>query len=181
MRPGARETHGPWSARRGELRLPLGRLHPARAFVAPHLAARLRLLARLLVLLRRREVVVGVAARDQRVRRVAMAIEPLRLEVGGVGSADFRSFVPVEPEPSQALENAGDHLVGRALGIGVLDAQDEHAAVAAHEQPVEQRRAGTAHMEIAGGGGSEAEADHVRLQATGCGLQGATGRGKIVP
>ena len=43
--------------------------------------------------------------------------------------------------------------------IGVLDAQDEDAAVPPREEPVEQRRARAADVEIAGGRGCEADSD----------------------
>ena len=48
--------------------------------------------------------------------------------------------------------------VRRAFGVGVFDAQNEHPAVTAREQPVEQRRAGAADVEVAGGRRSEADA-----------------------
>ena len=50
--------------------------------------------------------------------------------------------VPVEAEPAQHLEDVVDQLGPVALGVGVLDAQEELAPVPAGEQPVEQRRAG---------------------------------------
>ena len=51
-----------------------------------------------------------------------------------------------------------DHLLRRALDVGVLDAQHEHAAVTPREQPVEERRAGAADVEVAGGRRREADA-----------------------
>ena len=72
--------------------------------------------------------------------------------------ADPRPFVPVEPEPSQPVENAFDHFGRRALDVGVFDAQHEHAAVPAGEQPVEQRRARAADVEVAGRRRSETDA-----------------------
>ena len=49
----------------------------------------------------------------------------------------------------------------RSLDVGVLDAQDEHAAVASGKQPVEERGASAADVEVAGGRRSEANArDH---------------------
>ena len=68
------------------------------------------------------------------------------------------ALVPVEAEPAHALQNAVDHLCGRALEVGVLNAQDERAAVMAGEQPVEQRGAGAADVQIAGGRGRETDA-----------------------
>ena len=51
-----------------------------------------------------------------------------------------------------------------ALQVGVLDAQDERAAVLARVGPGKQRGAGAADMQVAGGAGSETGADHVLLQ-----------------
>ena len=98
-----------------------------------------------------------MAVGHERVGHRAMTIETLRLEVGCVRAADIRPFVPVEAEPAQAVEDAVDHLLRRSLGVGVLDAQHEHAAVAAREQPVEERGARAADVEVAGGRGSEAK------------------------
>ena len=61
-----------------------------------------------------------------------------------------------DPEPFQSLQ---DHL-GRsfraALAVGVLDAEQEFAAVVAGEQIIEQRGAGAADMQQPGRAGSEA-------------------------
>ena len=78
-----------------------------------------------------------------------------------MGAADLRAFVPVETEPAQAVEDALDHLRRRALGVGVFDAQHEHAAEPPREQPVEEGRAGAADVQVAGGRWSEADADHL--------------------
>src|SRR6202035_3048688 len=63
--------------------------------------------------------------------------------------------VPVEAEPGQPVDDRGDRLGGRALAVGVLDAQPENPALAvqlvmAREQPVEQGGAGAADMQEAG-------------------------------
>ena len=101
--------------------------------------------------------VVGVAAADQRVGTLAMPAEARRLRVGAVRAANLRAFVPLNPHPAQAAENRPDHLVGRPLGVGVLDAKDERAAVTAGVEPVEQRRAGASDVEVPGGRGGEAD------------------------
>ena len=75
-------------------------------------------------------------------------------------SADVGALVPVEPEPAQPVEDAGDHLPRGPLGVGVLDAQDERAAVAPGVEPVEERRAGAADMQVARGRRGKADADH---------------------
>jgi competence protein ComEC len=58
--------------------------------------------------------------------------------------------VPIEAEPAHPVEDRVDRRLGRARAIGILDAQQELAAVMAREQPVEQRRARAADMQIAG-------------------------------
>ena len=69
---------------------------------------------------------------------------------GPCSAADIRALVPVEPEPPQVLEDARLRLLRRSLGVGVLDAQDERAVLAVREQPVEERRAGVADVQLAG-------------------------------
>src|SRR5262249_582967 len=87
-----------------------------------------------------------------------MTIATVRLQVRFVRSADDRPFIPVEAEPSHPFENALDHFVRRALGVGVLDAQDEDAAVTPREEPVEERRSRAADVKITGRGRSESNA-----------------------
>jgi len=72
-----------------------------------------------------------------------------------------RALVPVETHPAEAVDDRLDRLGRRALAVRVLDAEHERAAAAAGEQPVEQRRARVAHMELAGRAGSEADAHPV--------------------
>src|SRR3712207_6918846 len=54
-------------------------------------------------------------------------------------------------------DNAGDHLPGRALGVGILDTEDERAAETTGQQPVEEGGAGAADVKVAGWGGGEAD------------------------
>ena len=62
-------------------------------------------------------------------RNLLVAREALHLEE--------RALVPVQAEPAQAVEDRVHRLVGRALEVGVLDAQHERAAVPARVGPVE--------------------------------------------
>ena len=142
---------------RGDL---VGGQRAAGAVVAPGAAGLLRRVALRFQLFRRAVAVVRAALRDEARRHRAIAIEPLGLKVRTVRAADLRALVPVETEPAQAVENALDHVRRRALDVGVLDAQDEDAAVPAREEPVEERGAGAADVQVAGGRRSEADADH---------------------
>ena len=71
-----------------------------------------------------------------------------------------RPLVVVEPEPGHAVEDRLRGLRGGALEIGILDAQDEVAAMPAGISPGKQRGAGTADVEITGGTGSETGTNH---------------------
>ncbi len=66
-------------------------------------------------------------------------------------------LVPVEPEPLEPLEDRARALVGAARLVGVLDAQQELAAEMPDIEPVEERGARAADVEIAGRRGSEAK------------------------
>ena len=85
---------------------------------------------------------IGVAALEQLVRDLGVARPELRLVI-------FVA-VPIEAEPAHPVEDRVDRLLGRAGLVGVLDAQQEFAAVVAGEQPVEQRRARAADVQEAG-------------------------------
>ena len=101
-------------------------------------------------LLRRTETVVRVAAGQQLVGVGRIEVQPLRLPIRPVRPLDVRPFVPVEPEPAQVVEDAGLRLTRRALDVGVLDPQDERAVLAVREQPVEERRARVADVQLTG-------------------------------
>jgi hypothetical protein len=81
---------------------------------------------------------------------------PTVLGIEGIAPRlEERALVPVEAEPGEAVEIFGDRCLRRALAIGVLEAQDEPPAVVACKQPVEQRGARTADVQVAGGTGGK--------------------------
>jgi hypothetical protein len=110
------------------------------AVIARRQAFRLGLVAHRLQLFRRAVAVVGVAQRHQQAGDLGMTLS--------AGELVDHVAVPAQPEPAQPVDDRVDRRLGRALAIGVLDAQVEAAAVMAGEQPVEQRRAGAADMKI---------------------------------
>ena len=95
--------------------------------------------------------VVGLALAQQLVGHFAVTVHAQGLVV--------RALVMGQAQPAHAVENRLHGLVGGALAIGVLDAQDEFATAAAGLQPAIQRRAGTADVEVAGGTGGKTGAD----------------------
>jgi hypothetical protein len=76
---------------------------------------------------------------------------PLALPIRAVVAALVRAFVPIETEPVQAVEDDLVRLGGVAFLIGVLNAEDELAAVFAGKKPVEESGAGATDMKKAGG------------------------------
>ncbi len=94
----------------------------------------------------------------------------LSLEVGAERAVDLGALVPVEAEPTHRAQDGLDVLVGRPLGIGVVDAQDERAAVMAGERPVVDGGARATDVQVAGGARCESDANgheedsSVRLQ-----------------
>ena len=118
--------------------------------VYPAAAGGFRRLALLLQRLGRAIAVVRAPLRDEALRHLRGALETLRLKIRRVRSALVGAFIPIESQPAQTLDDARDHLPRGALGIGVFDAKDEGAAMAARVEPVEQRRPGAADVKIAG-------------------------------
>ena len=76
---------------------------------------------------------------------------PLALAIRTVVSALVGTFIPIEAEPVQAVEDDLVRLGGVAFFIGILDAEDELAAVFAGEEPVEKGGASATDMKKAGG------------------------------
>ena len=95
--------------------------------------------------------VIGFALVEQAVRRLDMAREAQKLA--------YRLTIPVKPEPGEAVIDRRDRFFGETAAVGVLDPEQEPAAVTAREQPVEQRRPRAADMEKPGRRGGEAGDD----------------------
>jgi len=108
-------------------------------------------LAHRIELLLRAVVPVRVPLREEPVGDLAIAGEALHLEEGALGI--------VEPEPLHGIEDRLNRLLRRAFEVRVLDAQHESAPVALRIRPVEERGAGAAEVEVAGGARREARAD----------------------
>src|SRR4030095_11633611 len=79
------------------------------------------------------------------------------LQIRAEISADMRTFVPIEAEPLQTLVNRCGGFFSVASPVGVLDAQNEFAAVMPGEEPIEQCGARAADMQIARGGRGETD------------------------
>ena len=140
-----------------------GRLHAGgrlgRIAVAPQpvieagAALGARLLAHRRQFLRGGVAAVGLAAGEQLLGDLAMA--------GGAAELVDDVAVPIELQPFQPVEDRRDRRLGRALAVGVLDPQQHLAAGLLGVEPVEQRGAGAADMEEAGGRGGKAGDDGI--------------------
>ncbi len=86
-------------------------------------------------LLGRREAAIGLALVEE-------ALDHLGVPAGAHELEDGR-LVGGEAEPAQAVQDRLDRGLGRALAVGVLDAQKVAAAMVPGEQPVEERGPGT--------------------------------------
>src|ERR1051325_3920643 len=119
----------------------------------------LGVLAQSVDLLFRHVARIGVSGRQQLEGRLAIELAALGLEVRSERTADAWAFVPVDAEPLEAIQNRLQGLGAIAFGGGVVDAQDEAAAVLFGVEPVEQRCADAADVEVAGGAGSKTRAN----------------------
>src|SRR6185312_6165478 len=104
----------------------------------------------------RRVRLVCLARRQQTRQHVAVDVHPLRLAVRPVRSADLWPLVPIQSEPAQRVEKCEIAFLAVALGVGVLDAEDEVAVAVSRIHPVEQGGADQANMWNASWRGTEA-------------------------
>src|SRR5262249_43830323 len=134
---------------------------PAATVVAEGLAPRLRRLAARVELLGRAVAPVSPPLAEESLRVGPVDLEPAGLsEVAAVGAVVLRAFgIPVESEPGHPMEDRMDRVVRRPIAVGVLDPKEEGPLVMTGKQPVEERRPGTADVEVSGGTGREAHAD----------------------
>ncbi len=61
----------------------------------------------------------------------------------------FRSFVPVDTDPAEPVEDAFDGVLDVPLLIGVVNPEQKLAAVMSGEQPVEEGRSNSANVQEA--------------------------------
>ena len=106
--------------------------------------------------------VVGVPALQQPVDIRGVAIEPLGLAVGRERPTDVRALIPVEAQPVQGVEDLRLAVLTEPGLVGVLDPQDELTALLADESQVEERDVCRADVRVAGGRGSNAQANRTR-------------------
>ena len=102
---------------------------------------------------------VGVTCVQQGLHLRAVEVTALALAVGAEFAGIARPFVRVDATPIQGFADVVLGALDEPGLVGVLDAEDEGAAVPAGEQPVVVGRADSAHVKRAGGAGGESDAD----------------------
>src|SRR5579864_1321289 len=108
-------------------------------------------LAILFQVLLRAETEIRLALSQQPLRMFAIDFQPIGLSIGTVCAANIGTFVPIEPQPFQILEQRSLETRFTALNVGVLDAQHHRAALLPRKEPVEQRGTGIADVQMSGG------------------------------
>ena len=101
---------------------------------------------------------VSVPRRGEPLQILRINVLALTLKVRPESAARLRPFVPVNAQPAQPVEDRTERRRRIARGIRVFDAEHERPAPVPREEPVEQRRARPAGVEITGGRGSETNA-----------------------
>ena len=101
------------------------------------------------------EIAIREALGENRLRRLLMQLAALGLPV---------EFVPAQIQPLQPLVDRIERFLGIPLDVGVVDAQDHSAAVAAGIQPVKNERPGAANVEIPRGRRGKADSKHQSFQ-----------------
>ena len=109
------------------------------------------------------EAVVRAAALNQQLCVLAEEVAPLRLHIRPDRAANIGAFIVRQAALGHCFVDHINSTLDQTALIGVLDAKDERAAVAAGDQPGIQRRAQIADMHIARGAGREARA-HLSLR-----------------
>ena len=75
------------------------------------------------------EAGIGLALVPKLLGSLLVQVQALGLGVGAIVAAHLGTLVPVQAKPAHGAQNDLRVLVGGAGGVGVVDAQDERAAV----------------------------------------------------
>ena len=110
---------------------------------------------------RRAEAVVGGPGAEELLGVRLIEVQPVGLPIRSARPAHVGPLVPIETEPPEVADNRRLRLAGRAFGVRVLEPEDEDAVGSARKQPVEQRGARVADVELAGRARGESDSHGV--------------------
>ena len=71
----------------------------------------------------------------------------------------MRAFVPIDSEPLESLIDRGRGFLGVAFRVGVLNSENQFAAVMVNEKPIKQSGPRAADVEITGRRWSESDSN----------------------
>ena len=95
------------------------------------------------------EAGIGLALVPKLLGGLLVQVQALGLGIGTIVAAHLGTLVPVQAKPTHGAQDDLRVLVGGTGGIGVVDAQNERAAVCAGESPVIDSGAGAADVQLA--------------------------------
>ena len=121
----------------------------AAALITPEgVPALLRGLAIGLELLLGAEAGIGLALVPELLGGLLVQVQALGLGIGAKIAAHLGALIPVKTQPTHGAQDDLRVLVGGTGGVGVVDAQDERAAVCAGKSPVIDSGAGAADVQL---------------------------------
>ena len=97
------------------------------------------------------EAGIGLALVPELLGGLLVQVQAIGLCVGAIVAAHLGTLIPVQAQPTHGAQNDLRVLVGGTGGVGVVDAQDERAAVCAGKSPVIDSGAGAADVQLARG------------------------------
>ena len=95
------------------------------------------------------EAGIGLALIPELLGGLLVQVQTLGLGIGAKVAAYLWALVPVQTQPTHGAQDDLRVLVGGTGGVGVVDAQDERAAVCAGESPVIDSGTGAADVQLA--------------------------------
>src|SRR5260370_36262766 len=96
-----------------------------------------RLRAFTLQFFRRTEAIVGLPILNQSIGIGPISIHLVRRPVGGIASANVRTFVPIQPQPLEILQQLSFVARLTAFDVGVFDAKYERTVLLPRKKHVE--------------------------------------------
>ena len=97
------------------------------------------------------EAGIGLALVPELLGGLLVQVQALGLCVRAIVAAHLGALVPVQAQPTHGAQNDLRVLVGGTGGVGVVDAQDERAAVCTGKSPVIDSGAGAADVQLTRG------------------------------
>ena len=98
--------------------------------------------------LRSGKISIRMPRRQKRFNSKAVTICSLGLKIRFVWPAHSRPFVPINTQPEKAVKNRLKCFVNVASGVGVVNPQNECAAVMSSKKPIKECCAHTANVQI---------------------------------